>query len=162
MSAISQVAIKRLRIGELATRTGHSVHAIRWYESQGLIPGVIRDAGGRRSYLERHLGWIELIDKLRLTGMSISQIRDYAHLVSQGRGTIKQQQEMLRAHRDRVYATIDEWYVALKMLDHKIDYFDEWLATGKRPDRSPGKALLQHTGSRANGGAKPKLVNARR
>ena len=157
MSSVPQVSIaRRLRIGELASRTGHTVHAIRWYEAQGLIPGVIRDAGGRRSYLERHLGWIELIDKLRLTGMSIAQIREYAVLVSQGRGTIKQQQEMLREHRTRVYATIEEWHLALKMLDHKIEYFDEWLATGKRPDTSPGKALLTNSRSR------PKLVGVRR
>ena len=164
MNAVTRVTTlaRPLRIGELAARTGHTVHAIRWFEAQGLIPGVIRDAGGRRSYLERHLGWIELIDKLRLTGMSIAQIRDYALLVAQGRSTIKQQHDMLCAHRARVYATIDEWHTALRMLDHKIEYFDEWLATGKRPDRSPGKALLQRSGARTNGGSRPKLVNAKR
>jgi DNA-binding transcriptional MerR regulator len=135
MSAIPQITTKPLRIGELAARTGHTVHAIRWYESQGLIPGVIRDAGGRRTYRERHLGWVDLIDKLRLTGMSIAQIRDYAALVAQGRGTLKQQQMMLRAHRERVEATIEEWQAALKMLDHKIDYFEEWLTTGQRPPK---------------------------
>ena len=28
-----------LAIGELAARTGRTVHAIRWYEAQGLVPG---------------------------------------------------------------------------------------------------------------------------
>ena len=135
MAAVSQLSGKALRIGELAARTGHTVHAIRWYEAQGLIPGVIRDAGGRRSYRDRHLSWIQLIQKLRLTGMSIAQIRDYAALVAQGRGTLKQQQAMLRAHRVRVEKTIEDWKVALEMLDHKIDYFEEWLATGHRPDK---------------------------
>jgi DNA-binding transcriptional MerR regulator len=135
MAAVSPISGKALRIGELAARTGHTVHAIRWYEAQGLIPGVIRDAGGRRSYRDRHLSWIELIQKLRLTGMSIAQIREYAALVAQGRGTLKQQQVMLRAHRVRVEKTIEDWKVALEMLDHKIDYFEEWLATGQRPDK---------------------------
>jgi DNA-binding transcriptional MerR regulator len=119
------------------------VHAIRWYEAQGLIPGVIRDAGGRRSYRDRHLSWIELIQKLRLTGMSIAQIRDYAALVAQGRGTLKQQELMLRAHRVRVEKTIEEWKVALGMLDHKIEYFEEWLATGQRPDKKVAVAAAQ-------------------
>jgi DNA-binding transcriptional MerR regulator len=44
------------RIGELAARTGRSVHAIRWYESLGLMPGVVRDGGGRRVYEEGHDG----------------------------------------------------------------------------------------------------------
>jgi DNA-binding transcriptional MerR regulator len=163
MNAVTRIPSlgKPLRIGELAERTGHTVHAIRWFESQGLIPGVIRDAGGRRSYVERHLGWLELIDKLRLTGMSIAQIREYALLVAQGRSTIKQQHEMLCAHRARVHATIGEWHTALKMLDHKIEYFDEWLATGRRPDKQPGKALLKQAGGKANG-RRPKLAATKR
>jgi len=43
-------------IGELAARTGRTVHAIRWYETQGLVPGVARDEGGRRLYGEPHVG----------------------------------------------------------------------------------------------------------
>nr|WP_282597177.1 MerR family transcriptional regulator [Rhizobacter sp. SG703] len=31
-----------MRIGELAERTGRSVHAIRWYEAQGLSATVRR------------------------------------------------------------------------------------------------------------------------
>ena len=66
---------KPLRIGELAERTGRSVHTIRWYERQGLIPGVVRDSGGRRVYHERHVSWLELIERLRFTGMSIAQMQ---------------------------------------------------------------------------------------
>jgi DNA-binding transcriptional MerR regulator len=54
-----------LHIGEVATRTGRSVHAIRWYEAQGLVPGVERDGGGRRVYTEHHVGWLEFMDRLR-------------------------------------------------------------------------------------------------
>jgi DNA-binding transcriptional MerR regulator len=53
-----------LRICELAARTGRGIHAIRWYEAQGLMPGVTRDRGGRRVYSELHLGWLHLKDRL--------------------------------------------------------------------------------------------------
>jgi DNA-binding transcriptional MerR regulator len=122
-----------LHIGELAARTGRSVHAIRWYEQQGLIPGVRRDAGGRRVYSPLHLGWLSLMDRLRRTGMSVAQMREYTALVKQGRATLKQRQEMLREHRARVQATIAEWNEALAMLDGKIDFYGEWIASGKRP-----------------------------
>jgi len=135
MSATSSVS-KALRIGELAARTGRSVHAIRWYEAQGLIPGVMRDAGGRRVYRERHLSWLVLIDRLRLTGMSIAQVRDYAALVKQGRGTLPQQLALLQAHRARVHGNIEEWTAALQMLEYKIEALDEWIHTGKRPQPS--------------------------
>lgn len=134
MSAVVQSSpSKPIRIGELAARTGRSVHAIRWYEAQGLIPGVMRDAGGRRVYRERHLSWLELIDRLRLTGMSIAQMREYAGLVKQGRDTLPVQQELLRAHRERVQANIEQWTAALHVLDHKIELLDQWIVTGVRP-----------------------------
>jgi DNA-binding transcriptional MerR regulator len=133
-ASTSHVRSKSLRIGELAARTGRSVHAIRWYETQGLIPGVIRDAGGRRSYRERHLNWLVLIDRLRLTGMTIAQMRDYAALVRQGRGTLKQQHALLLAHRERVEARIKDLTAALHLVDHKIELLGEWIATGIRPE----------------------------
>jgi len=122
-----------LRIGELSARTGRSIHTIRWYEAQGLIPGVARDAGGRRVYGLLHVGWLDLMDRLRRTGMSVAQMREYTALVKQGRVTLTQRQEMLRAHRARVEATIVEWQEALAMLDGKIDFYGEWIASGKRP-----------------------------
>jgi DNA-binding transcriptional MerR regulator len=122
-----------LQIGELSSRTGRSVHAIRWYEAQGLIPGVTRDRGGRRVYSELHLGWLELMDRLRSTGMSIAQMRQYTALVKQGTRTLRQRQVLLARHRARVEQTIAEWKQALKLIDGKIDFYGEWLATGKRP-----------------------------
>ena len=132
-TVLSQPKVRPLRIGEIAERAGRSVHAIRWYEAQGLIPGVMRDPGGRRVYQERHLGWLELIDRLRSTGMSIAQIRDYAVLVAQGRGTLKQQHALLRAHRGRICTALEEWTLALELLNEKIAFLEEWLATGRRP-----------------------------
>jgi len=124
---------ERILIGALSQRTGRSVHAIRWYETQGLVPGVARDAGGRRVYTELHVGWLQLMDRLRRTGMSIAQMREYTALVQQGKSTLKQRQDILRAHRERVQNTIDEWTQALALLDGKIDFYAEWLSSGKRP-----------------------------
>jgi DNA-binding transcriptional MerR regulator len=140
---------RNLRIGELAARTGRSVHTIRWYERQGLIPGVVRDSGGRRVYHERHVGWLELIERLRFTGMSIAQMRDYTALVKQGRGSLKQQQALLFAHRTRVRETIGGWTEALKLLDRKIDFYGEWLTTGQRPRRKPEAGLVRRANGRA-------------
>jgi DNA-binding transcriptional MerR regulator len=113
-----------LRIGELAARSGRGVHAIRWYEAQGLIPGVARDSAGRRVYSERHVGWLELVHRLRRTGMSIAQMRAYAALVKQGRATLPERLALLASHRARVRRTIEEWNAALKLLDGKIDFYE--------------------------------------
>lgn len=126
------------RIGALAARSGRSVHAIRWYEAQGLMPGVMRDAAGRRVYHELHFGWLELMDRLRRTGMSIAQMREYTQLVRQGRRTLRQRQALLAAHRARVEETIVQWTSALQLIDAKIGFYGEWIATGSRPPELPG------------------------
>jgi len=122
-----------LMIGSLVERTGRSVHTIRWYERQGLVPGVQRDTGGRRRYSELHVGWLLLMDRLRRTGMSIAEMREYTALVQQGKTTLKQRQAMLKAHRERVQQTIAEWTEALTLLDDKIDFYGAWISSGKRP-----------------------------
>lgn len=148
-------------IGQLAARTGRSVHTIRWYEAQGLIPGVARDAGRRRVYGELHISWLDLMDRLRRTGMSIAEMREYTALVKQGSGTLTKRQALLSAHREQVKGMIAEWQLALRLLDRKIDFYDEWVASGTRPAvkvakiAGPARPALK---SRAK--AKPRPVKA--
>jgi DNA-binding transcriptional MerR regulator len=126
-------ATSDLRIGELAARCGRSVHAIRWYDAQGLIPGVVRDAAGRRVFTHRHVQWLGLVDRLRDTGMSIAQIRAYAVLVAQGRSSLSRQREILAEHRERVAESIEAWQASLALIEAKLDFYAEWIATGQRP-----------------------------
>lgn len=133
IGAVQALIPSTFRIGELSARTGRGIHAIRWYESLGLMPGVVRDGAGRRVYNERHVDWLLLIDRLRRTGMPIAQMREYTALVRQGRCTLKQRQALLAAHRARVEQAITDWTEALGLLDAKIDFYGEWLTTGQRP-----------------------------
>jgi DNA-binding transcriptional MerR regulator len=142
---------RRIYIGELATRTGRTIHTVRWYEAQGLIPGVRRDSGGRRVYSELHVSWLDLIDRLRGTGMPITQVRKYVALVKHGTRTLKQRQKFLTAHRKRIEETVVEWTAALKLIDRKIDYYGEWLATGRQPLSVPKVKNLKRRGGRHRG-----------
>src|SRR5882757_1290701 len=138
-----------LRIGEIAKRTGRSIHTIRWYETQGLIPGVVRDQGGRRRYSEHHVGWLDLMDRLRYTGMSIAQMREYTTLVKQGDAALKQRRALLAAHQARTRATIARWTQALALIDAKIEFYDEWVADGQRPAVEPHRRLRKAESQKA-------------
>lgn len=92
-----------------------------------------RDSSGRRVFSQLHVNWLDLIDRLRRTGMPINQIRKYVALVKRGTSTLKQRQKFLDAHRRRIKETVVEWTAALKLIDRKIDYYGEWLATGRQP-----------------------------
>ena len=122
-----------MRIGALARRTGRSIHTIRWYESQRLIPGVRRDPQGRRVYLEQHVDWLDLLDRLRSTGMSIREVREYAVMVRRGEQSLEDRQALLRAHRQRVAALIQDMTESLSLIDRKVEFYGDWLRTGVQP-----------------------------
>jgi DNA-binding transcriptional MerR regulator len=130
-----------LHIGEVATRTGRSVHAIRWYEAQGLVPGVERDGGGRRVYTEHHVGWLEFMDRLRGTGMSVAQMRAYTALVKKGSAALGERRTLLRAHQARVLENIARWTEALSLIEAKLEFYDEWVAKGARPAVGPHRRV---------------------
>jgi DNA-binding transcriptional MerR regulator len=123
----------RFHIGRLARETGRSVHTIRWYEQQGLMPGVTRDAGGRRVYSEQHIGWLLFLDRLRFAGMSVREMRRYASLVSQGKKTLRQRLQLLDAHHARTTTLIDGLQAALRLVERKQVYYTTWLENGHRP-----------------------------
>ena len=137
-----------LHIGDVASRTGRSVHTIRWYERQGLIPGVCRDAGGRRLYSDYHVGWLDLMERLRSTGMSIREMREYTKLAQQGSAALAQRHALLRAHQARVMQNIQRWTDALALIDAKIEFYDEWIEGGARPQLSPHQRLKSRQGRR--------------
>jgi DNA-binding transcriptional MerR regulator len=122
-----------LHIGDIAGRTGRSVHTIRWYERQGLIPGVCRDRSGRRVYSDYHVGWLDLMERLRSTGMSIKTMREYTVLAQQGAGALLQRHALLSAHQASVRQNIMRWTDALALIDAKIEFYDEWIEKGERP-----------------------------
>ncbi|REN18704.1 MerR family transcriptional regulator, partial [Mycobacterium tuberculosis] len=84
-------------------------------------------------YVELHVGWLDLMERLRRTGMSIAEMREYTALALQGKVTLRERRDMLAAHRERVNETIAGWKRALSLVDRKIDFYDEWMASGHRP-----------------------------
>lgn len=111
------------KIGELAKRSGRSVHAIRWYEAQGLIPNVERDGGGCRIYTQWHADWLQFLGRLKTTSMSIKDMHRYAALIALGDAGLAEQESLLRAHRDTVEAQMQELEAAGTLIDRKLKHY---------------------------------------
>ena len=109
-----------MKIGDLARRTGFSVHTIRYYERIGLLPRADRDRSGQRNYDASILSWIEFLNRLKTMGMPIGDMRRYAALRQGGEKTSQARCKLLEAHRDKVRARIAELQACLLVLDDKI------------------------------------------
>ena len=120
-----------LSIAEAASRTGVSVHTLRYYERAGLVVSPVdRNASGRRRYQQIDLDWITVCTRLRATGMPIKTIRRYAQLVAAGHGNEHERLALMEAHRAEVTARIAELRKNLELIDHKIDVYRGRLAAG--------------------------------
>ena len=126
-----------LTIAEAAERTGLTADTLRYYERDGLmLRRVDRSATGHRRYTDADLHWIELITRLRGTGMPIRDVRRYAELVRAGDGNETERLELLRAHRRSVLAQLAEVPEHLGAIDRKIGIYTDKLDERRRSDGS--------------------------
>ncbi|MET7950376.1 MerR family transcriptional regulator [Micromonospora sp. NPDC005324] len=107
-----------MRIGELATKTGVSVRALRYYEEQGLLASA-RSSGGQRHYLDDAVDRVYLIQMLYAAGLSSRTILDLLPCVDAKVNT-PQSRAMLRAERDRIDQQITQLRQARTRLDEVI------------------------------------------
>jgi DNA-binding transcriptional MerR regulator len=115
--------IEQLTIQQVAEITGLSVHTLRYYERIGLIHPIDRAQNTHRRYTMDDIGWIEFLNKLRATGMSIQQMQRYAALQRQGDDTLPERVEMLRMLQREAEARIDELQDHLEVIRYKIDLY---------------------------------------
>lgn len=66
----------KMKIGELARRTGFSTKAIRYYELLKLLPEPDRTESGYRLYGQKDVERLEFIEKAKHLGFSLEDIRD--------------------------------------------------------------------------------------
>ena len=126
-----QTDAARLSIGQVAERTGLSVHTLRFYEAEGLlVDPVERAAGGRRSYREDDVEWLTICTNLRSSGMPLPEIRRYAELVRAGTGNETERLELLRGHRAEVLDRIAKLHEWLDVISAKVAIYEDRLAHG--------------------------------
>ena len=114
-----------LSIAEAAEATGLTAHTLRYYERDGLLlESVDRASSGHRRYSEQDVGWIRMVTRLRSTGMSIRDVRQYADLVRAGDGNEAERLALLVAHRDRVRDELIQVAAHLDAIELKISLYE--------------------------------------
>lgn len=127
----------RYSIGEVSERSGLTRDTLRWYERIGLMNYVGRDHSGQRRFSDRDMDWLELIGRLRRTGMSVADMVRYAELVREGESTFPERLEMFRQTRADVLAQIEELKQTVAVLDCKIALYQgnpaaDWRVVSKQ------------------------------
>ncbi|MFI6963398.1 MerR family transcriptional regulator [Streptomyces sp. NPDC050255] len=121
----------RLSIGQVAERTGLSVHALRFYEQEGLFVNVVRrGSGGRRVYDQDDVDWLTVCIILRASGMPLNVLRRYTDLVRDGAGNAEERLALMREHQDRVTAQISRLTESLDLIRFKVGVYEDLVDQG--------------------------------
>lgn len=109
-----------IEISDMAKLMNLNSSTLRYYESIGLITDIKRNASGKRVYSERDIKWIEMIGRLRETGMNINKMKKYAQLRKMGDSTITERKNIMQEHLKFIENKIEELaksrdYVAKKV-----------------------------------------------
>lgn len=120
-----------LSIGQVAERTGLSVHALRFYEREGILADPVRrDGGGRRVYSEDDVEWLGICTRFRASGMPLPVIRKYAALVREGPGNEHDRLDLLRQHQQDVVDQIQTLNESLELISYKVRAYQRIVADG--------------------------------
>ncbi|MBB6732819.1 MerR family transcriptional regulator [Cohnella zeiphila] len=134
-------------IGQVAEKTGLSIHTIRYYEKEGILPIIKRNKSGTRIFEYEDIQWINLLNCLRNTGMPIAQLKEYADLTLEGDQTGEKRLEILKKQKEKIEEQVNtlkshidllnlqmEWYPRLKKVNIQFDHvMKTWLKDGKLP-----------------------------
>jgi DNA-binding transcriptional MerR regulator len=132
---MTSVTSNVITIGELARLSGLSTHTIRFYESVGVLKPNGRATNGHRRYNSTDLVWLEFVLKLKLTGMPLVEIKQYAELRAHGDTTLHPRLAMLKLHRERLVTKLSELSQCAAALDDKIRTYREMIAKSTSSSR---------------------------
>lgn len=126
-----------LTIGQVAERTGLSVHTLRFYEKEGVLATPPRRAaGGHRLYAEHDVEWLNLCVVLRGSGMPLPEIRRYTELARAGAGTERERLELLREHQQRLRGQLAELGRCMDVITHKVHCYEDYLDQQDQQDQT--------------------------
>ena len=117
-------------IAQVAAKTGLTVHTLRYYEKEGLLPFVRKSSSGLRMFSDNDLGWLSIIECLKKTGMPLKGIKQYIDWFREGDSTLPQRLEMFKQQQLKVLAQIEQFQKYLQKIDYKVKLYEEAVKLG--------------------------------
>ncbi|HOX14881.1 MAG TPA: MerR family transcriptional regulator [Smithellaceae bacterium] len=111
-------------IGELAKKLEMSQRTIRYYEEIGLLNSIKRVEGGRRIYTDVDLRRLKLIKRLKIMGMTLSEMQELEAMWTYEKSNekvLKRLLELLGNHLKR----LDDRIADLDILRHEITEYQD-------------------------------------
>lgn len=127
-------------ISEVAKMMNLTVHTLRYYDKEGLMPFVERTPSGVRLFKESDLDALKIIECLKASGMPIKDIKNFIDWCSEGDSTLQHRYDMFIERKAVVEAQMEELKKTMEVIEHKCWYYKTALDAGTEDIHKNNKA----------------------
>ena len=123
-------------ISQVAKKFNLTIHTIRYYEKEGVLPFIKRTKSGIREFDQKSLDALNMIECLKKTGMSLKDIKVFQDWCAEGDSSIEKRKEMFEERKEDILGQISELQHVLKLIEFKCWYY------GKASELGSEKAVM--------------------
>ena len=130
-------------IGQVSEMFNLPISTLRYYDKEGLFPGMERQSGIRK-FSERELEALRVIECLKKSGLEIKDIKQFMAWCVEGASTYPNRKELFETRKSIVEAEMMKLQKTLDMLKFKCWYYETAIRDGNEerlnemaPDRFP-------------------------
>ncbi len=116
-------------IGEVSKLFNLPISTLRYYDKEGLFPGMQRDSGIRK-FSPRELEALRVIECLKKSGLEIKEIKQFMEWCTLGSQTYPQRRALFLKQKEQVEAEIARLNRVLDMINYKCWYYEQAIIDG--------------------------------
>ena len=116
-------------IGQVSEIFDLPISTLRYYDKQGLFPGMER-ASGIRKFSDTEIEALRVIECLKKSGLEIKDIKRFMDWCVEGASTYPKRKELFEQQKKTVEAEIAHMNRVLDMLKFKCWYYEQAMQDG--------------------------------
>jgi len=117
-------------IKQVSEMTGLPIPTLRYYDKEGLLPGLQRRESGYRIFTEDDLETIQIIECFKQSGLQIKEMKNFMELAAQGDETLQECHDIYENQVKLLEDKISSLEQALEISKTKLSIYKEALANG--------------------------------
>ncbi len=130
-------------IGQVSEMFNIPVSTLRYYDREGLFPGMERKSGIRK-FSDNEIEALRVIECLKASGLEIREIKQFMEWSTKGSSTYKQRKQLFDTRLKKVEEETNNLQKTMDMLKYKCWYYETAIQDGNEdriqsmlPDKLP-------------------------
>lgn len=121
------------KIKDVIKKLNLTVHTVRHYCDEGLVPNLRHDKHGNRIFDEESINWLKAACFLRASDMPIAEIKHYFNLCIKGQSTIEERYNILLALKSKSEEQFKLAQMRMNCITEKVNHYQD-IIHGKSDD----------------------------